>query len=180
MDRLKQTDPLLMSAKALTIIVRFGLAAAVFVLVIFLGLLAAAALGWLPASFALDEASSFRDVPLANAAVAIILVLISIGLLYDFVVRLAQVIDTVAQGDPFILANAARLTRMAWLALGVQATSIAISLVGFWTEESMPDDAVQVESEVSFTGIVLVLVLFILARVFREGTRMRDELEGTV
>ena len=28
--------------------------------------------------------------------------------------------------------------------------------------------------------IVLALVLFILARVFREGARMRDELEGTV
>jgi len=29
-------------------------------------------------------------------------------------------------------------------------------------------------------SILLILILFILARVFREGARMRDELEGTV
>ena len=29
-------------------------------------------------------------------------------------------------------------------------------------------------------GILLILVLFILARVFRQGSAMREELEGTV
>ena len=33
---------------------------------------------------------------------------------------------------------------------------------------------------VELTGILLTLILFILARVFREGSRMREELEGTV
>ena len=30
------------------------------------------------------------------------------------------------------------------------------------------------------SGVILVLVLFVLARVFRKGTEMREELEGTV
>jgi hypothetical protein len=36
------------------------------------------------------------------------------------------------------------------------------------------------KADVPLAGLFLALVLFILARVFREGTRMRDDLEGTV
>jgi hypothetical protein len=32
----------------------------------------------------------------------------------------------------------------------------------------------------SLGGVLLALVLFILARVFRQGAKMREELEGTV
>ena len=32
----------------------------------------------------------------------------------------------------------------------------------------------------SLTGILMVLILFILARVFKRGAEMREELEGTV
>jgi hypothetical protein len=32
----------------------------------------------------------------------------------------------------------------------------------------------------SITGWLAVLLLFVLARVFDQGTRMRDDLEGTV
>ncbi|UUX98999.1 hypothetical protein [Sphingomonas sp. J315] len=34
--------------------------------------------------------------------------------------------------------------------------------------------------DMSFDSLVLALVLFILARVFRHGTALRDDLEGTV
>ncbi len=33
---------------------------------------------------------------------------------------------------------------------------------------------------VSFSGVLLALILFVLARVFGQGAQMRDELEGTV
>ena len=33
---------------------------------------------------------------------------------------------------------------------------------------------------ISLSGIMLILTLFILARVFRQGAMMRAELEGTV
>jgi hypothetical protein len=37
-----------------------------------------------------------------------------------------------------------------------------------------------VDFGLSFGGVLLALVLFILARVFRKGAEMRAELEGTV
>jgi hypothetical protein len=37
-----------------------------------------------------------------------------------------------------------------------------------------------VEGGVDFGGIILVLTLFVLARVFKHGAAMREDLEGTV
>ena len=173
-------DPLLISAKVLTVIVRTLLVLGMIAVGIGLASVAAGAAGWIPDGLVLEGNPDLADLPFGIAALALLAILLSIGLLYDFVTRLAQVIDTVAKGDPFIMANAVRLTRMAWLALGVQIASTVASLLGNWAEQSMPEGTIEFESDLSFNGIVLVLVLFILARVFREGARMREELEGTV
>lgn len=47
------------------------------------------------------------------------------------------------------------------------------------------DEAHELHAEVGgggidASGILLVILLFILARVFRKGTEMREDLEGTV
>jgi hypothetical protein len=39
---------------------------------------------------------------------------------------------------------------------------------------------VGIQVDLPLAGLFLALVLFILARVFREGTRMREDLEGTI
>ena len=36
------------------------------------------------------------------------------------------------------------------------------------------------EASFDFGGLILILTLFILARVFRHGAAMREDLEGTV
>ena len=41
-------------------------------------------------------------------------------------------------------------------------------------------DDITVDAGLDVSGILLVVILFILARVFRHGTTMREELEGTV
>ena len=41
-------------------------------------------------------------------------------------------------------------------------------------------DGVTIDAGLDLSGIVLVVVLFILARVFRHGAAMRADLEGTV
>jgi hypothetical protein len=173
-------DPLLISAKVLTIIVRIGLVIGMIAIGVGIAAVGAAAAGWIPDGVMLEGNPDLSNLPLGLVVLILLTIMLSIGLLYDFVARLAQVIDTVAKGDPFIMANALRLTRMAWLALGVQAVSIVTGVLAGWAERSMPEGTIQFESDVSLTGIVLVLVLFILARVFREGARMREELEGTV
>jgi HAMP domain-containing protein len=94
---------------------------------------------------------------------------------------LKQIVDTVAEGDPFVPANARRLTRIAWLALAVQAVSLPIGAIGVWLAQyAGPDTDIDIDGGVSVSGLLMVLVLFVLARVFRQGAAMREELEGTV
>ena len=48
-------------------------------------------------------------------------------------------------------------------------------------EKASADAAsISVDADFSTNGLLLALVLFILARVFRTGAKMREDLEGTV
>jgi Protein of unknown function (DUF2975) len=177
-------DPLLMTAKVLTIIVRIALVIGMIGLGIGIAGAVIASLGWLPEGIA-EQIAIESDGVMTAADMWVVLLpmvgaMIVVGLSYEFVSRLAKMIDTVGEGDPFTMVNAGRLTRMAWLALGIEIVSFITSLLGDWVERRFEPAEVEFNSEFSFTGIALALVLFILARVFREGARMRAELEGTV
>ncbi len=177
-------DPLLMSAKVMTVIARVILVLGVIAVGIAMVAIVFASMGWLPDNV-IEHITAEADSPIEFAKLWVALfpmagALVIFALSYDFVKRLGEMIDTVGQGDPFTFANAARLTRMAWLALGIEAATFVATLLGDWVESHLGDESMDLTSEFSLTGILLALVLFILARVFREGARMRDELEGTV
>jgi hypothetical protein len=111
-------------------------------------------------------------------AAAILLVSAMFVLGFYFVRNLYRIVGSVGEGDPFIPVNADRLRDMAWIAVAVHVLAIPISVIGNWAESLSPK--IHWETELPLSGLFLALVLFILARVFREGTRLRDELEGTV
>ena len=116
-------------------------------------------------------------------AILLLLPLIA-GLLmlsYRFAENLRAIVLTVEQGDPFIPDNAGRLRAMAWLALAMQLVSIPIAANASWIENAMEKSGdMQVTVDGSANGLLLALVLFILARVFKTGAQMREDLEGTV
>ena len=98
-------------------------------------------------------------------------------------ILLRRIVMSVGEGDPFVPANADRLARMGWLALAGQLASIPIGAMAMWVAEIVQDsDKVEIGDDFGFDigGILLILILFILARVFRQGAKMREELEGTV
>jgi hypothetical protein len=108
------------------------------------------------------------------------LAVISLFGAFYFLKQLLDIVNSVGAGDPFVPANATRLTRMAWTVLGIQMLAIPLGLLQIYLQDILaPEEAV---FAISFAdnGLVLALVLFILARVFRHGTTLRDELEGTV
>jgi hypothetical protein len=92
--------------------------------------------------------------------------------------RLVAMVQTVRSGDPFLTANADRLQAIAWLLLGQQMLSIAIGLIA--RSVSTPAHALHLDAGFSASGWLAVILTFVLARVFAEGSRMRDDLEGTV
>jgi hypothetical protein len=98
-----------------------------------------------------------------------------------FTLELRGIVRSVEHGDPFEPANADRLSRMGWLTVAAFALGIVIGSIVAWIK-SVAEGAgdIDVDFGLGGGGIMLILVLFILARVFRQGAAMREELEGTV
>lgn len=92
--------------------------------------------------------------------------------------RLLAIVETVRSGDPFVAANANRLQAIAWALLTLQLISIVIGAIG--KAVSTPEQPLHLDAGFSASGWLAVLISFVLARVFAEGARMREDLEGTV
>jgi hypothetical protein len=92
--------------------------------------------------------------------------------------RLLAIVETVRAGDPFVTENAARLRRIAWAVLGLELLHLMIGAIAkSVSSQSQPLD---IDWSFSLTRWIAVLLLFVLARVFDHGARMRADLEGTV
>jgi Protein of unknown function (DUF2975) len=100
-----------------------------------------------------------------------------IPLAHIILTRLIAMIDSVPTGMALSLLNADRLRQIAWALIGINVLDLAFGIVTTWAEANMGEPQGWV---LSLTGWLAALMLFILARVFREGAAMREELEGTV
>jgi hypothetical protein len=92
--------------------------------------------------------------------------------------RLLAIVDTVRSGDPFVVQNAARLQTIAWCVLGLEGLHLIIGAIAATSASSV--QPLDIDWSFSVTPWIAVLLLFVLARVFDHGARMRADLEGTV
>ena len=114
---------------------------------------------------------------MALRAIAV-LGLATIPLNYVVLKRLLAIVETVRAGDPFVAANANRLQAIAWVLLALQLVSLLVG--GIANAVSTPAHPLVLDAGFSITGWLAVLLTFLLAQVFAEGTLMREDLEGTV
>jgi hypothetical protein len=170
-------DPLLTAAKVLTTIVKILLG------IVCTGLLVAIPL-FLINSAKIGEALADKSANLSTVMASIVALLIVgalvVGAAFWFFQLLGKLIDTVGLGDPFVIENAARLEKMGWIAVAFQVAAIPLTMAVVYLRTQFPSEDIQIDADFSLTGILLALVLFILARVFRHGAAMREDLEGTV
>ena len=132
---------------------------------------------WIIASLQLVPGPEADRIIMGMRAIAA-LGLATVPLNHIILKRLAAMVETVRDGDPFVAANAGRLRAIAWALLALQLIGIAI---GFIVEAiSTPDRPIDIDAGFSINGWVAVLLTFILARVFAEGSAMREDLAGTV
>ena len=89
-----------------------------------------------------------------------------------------RIVDSVGGGDSFAPVNADRLRAMVWLTLAIQAVGIPCEAIALWIGHVTEGN--DIDFGLSIGGLLLALVLFILARVFRRSAEMREELEGAV
>jgi hypothetical protein len=92
--------------------------------------------------------------------------------------RLLRIVESVRAGDPFHAGNARRLKVIAWALLAQEALHLCV--VAIASAVSTKDVPLRISDNFNVTGWLAILLLFVLAQVFLEGTRMRDDLTGTV
>ena len=132
---------------------------------------------WIMSAFQLSPSPEASRLVMGLRVVAV-LGLVAIPLNHSVLKRLLAMVETVRAGDPFVAANAERLQAIAWALLALQLLSLVIGAIG--KAVSTPAHPVVLDAGFSINGWLAVLFTFLLARVFVEGTRMRDDLQGTV
>ena len=90
--------------------------------------------------------------------------------------RLLAMVDTVRAGEPFVPENAVRLKTIAWCLLGIQLFDLSCGIFAGIISAA----GSKIDWSPSLSGWVAVLLLFVLARVFEEGARIRADLEAMV
>ena len=173
-------DPLLTALRAIIYFLIGVLCFAAFVMIV-----AAPFVIVFQSEIAAELAQDGKDLAPGMIAAGVALLLGLAGVLIAgiyFLWNLLAVTDTVRDGDPFIPENANRLTRMAWLVVLMELATFALMVPGMWIVNALAEagEDTIVETDFDGSGLVLILVLFVLARVFRQGAAMREDLEGTV
>ena len=176
---LKPLDPLLLAARSIILFCQAllalgGLAAAIAIPSLFI----------LRGKFLTALQTEFPNYTLTHPTATVVALLLCaiaiIAMFWLFLNKMRLIVDSVADGDPFIPANSRRLTAMAWLMLAIQLFALPVAAFGLYFANSLGEKAGTVDATFDLSGIILVITLFILARVFRHGTAMREDLEGTV
>ena len=168
-------DTLALSRKVLRLLIKLNLLVGVLIL----GLLVTSVVVGEPVMRALGAGS-----PEANAKLYLgmrlvaVIGLAAVPVVHFILIRILAIVDTVSVGDPFVTANAERLQKIAWAVLALELMHLAVGAIA--TAVSTAAAPFDIDWSFSPTRWVAVLLLFVLARVFEQGARMREELEGTV
>jgi len=132
---------------------------------------------WTFAALGVPPSPETRSMMLGMRMIAV-LGLLAIPLNHAVLERLLAIVETVRAGDAFVAENARRLQAVAWVLLTLQALSLVIG--GIATAVSTPAHPLHLDAGFSTSGWLAVILTFVLARVFAEGSLMRQDLEGTV
>ena len=132
---------------------------------------------WIMSAFKLTPGPDAERIVMGLRAIAVI-GLATIPLNHIILTRLLAMVGSVRAGDPFVAANAYRLRAIAWTLLALQLLGLVIA--GITEAVSTKEYPIDINAGFSVNGWLAVLLTFILARVFAEGTLMREDLEGTV
>jgi hypothetical protein len=171
--------PLTVSHVLLLVLVPLNLLAGV-VLVGFLGLTFLAP-GWVMEAIGLAGADP--AVLLQGMRIVLALFIASIGLTHVLLWQLKSIVASVKVGEAFSVGNAGRMRNMAWALVGLEILKVALVLAVAATlrlAQANVGAGPDLGSAFSFSPLLAILLLFVLAQVFEDGARMRTDLEGTV
>jgi len=136
-----------------------------------------AAEGWTWRALGVGAVAGHEGVVAGMRAIMVIGI-VGTPLAYVVFSRLLRIVESVREGEPFELENAGRLRTIAWALLGLELLHVCV--VAIASALSSREVPLRINGNFDLTGWLAILLLFVLAQVFLEGTRMREDLEGTV
>ena len=168
-------DPLALFSRVLRVLIKLNLLMGALIMALLIASLVAEApvmraLGVRPAEFNARLFFGMR--------VIMVIGICTVPVVHFVSQRLLMIVATVSTGNPFVVVNAARLRAIAWALLALDLMHFAVGAVG--SRVSSAAGPLHLSWGFSLRRCFAVLLLFVLARVFEEGARMREELEGTV
>lgn len=166
-------------------LVRAGMVACGFgaiVLCLCLGALALIGAGlWNPSRMPEMVEGVPRDQVVLIAALAVAAGLVLLALAVLILRSIDQIVGSAIGGDPFIVENADRLARIGWLLVAIYGVQFAVgAAMGVLVPVQLKDNLKFDGFDFSVVGVLAILLIFVLAQIFRRGSEMRAELEGTV
>jgi len=102
---------------------------------------------------------------------------IYVAVVLFIVERVRRIFTTLTLGDPFHPGNVARLRSIGFALAGLELINYGVNLVTGWV---FREEFKTVRFPFNPTAWFAVLVVFVLAEVFREGARLRSEAELTI
>lgn len=132
---------------------------------------------WIMSALKLAPGPDAERMVMGLRAIAV-LGLAAVPLNHAVLKRLRAIVDTIRESDPFAAGNASRLQAIAWVLLALQILGIVIGAIA--NAVSTPAHPLKLDAGFSINGWLVVLLTFVLARVFAEGSLMRKGLEETV
>lgn len=98
---------------------------------------------------------------------------ISFGVALYVVERLLELLKTLRFGSPFVKENAVRFRNIGLALLIGEGSKIVIGILAMATDAD-------VDAGLDLTAFLAIAAVFVLAEVFREGARMKEEQDLTV
>jgi len=179
----RSKDALLLFSKTLAKLLQWACALAGGVVLLLIPSVVLVSQDMMPGFSGANRSATIEASPLSVIAISAMLALI-LAALFHFFGKLRAIIVSVGEGDPFTPENAKRLDAMAWLFLGAKILTVLVAGLRHHLASLMGTGASGANvlgfSLYDLDAILIVLVLFILARIFGHGAAMRDDLKGTV
>ncbi len=168
-------DTLTLSRRVLRLLITLNFLMGAFILTLLIASLIAES--WVMRALGAPHAPG-NSMLMLGMRLIMVLGLASIPIVHIVLKRLLTIVETVSGGNPFVVANAVRLKTIAWAMLSLELMHFVVGGVG--ASVSTTEAPLNISWGFSLTRCLAVLMLFVLARVFEQGARMREDLEGTV
>jgi hypothetical protein len=168
-------DPLTLSRRVLRVLTKLNLLMGALVLALLIASLIAES--WVMRALGARPAPG-NSTLFVGMRLIMVLGVCGVPIVHLVLARLLTIVETVRVGNPFVVANAVRLKTIAWAILGLELMHFAIGIVAALVSTTAAP--LNIRWGFSLTQWLTVLMLFVLARVFEQGARMREDLEGTV